>query len=222
MAYLGGDIKNSLHIQRKGNPFPAAVRPGRAGSTTTKGCFKMKTKLLKKGALTVGALALTTGAAGTLAASSASAAVLPAPPRVTAEGSIELGSPLQYEVFALWSGRHQGEVDYTNFTYAEPGSGVWAPAGEAPSGVSSPLQLVFNYQGSPYAHTLNGGLKLTALSNNRLAFTGTGYYDGGAITWKINGQITGDRITAVIRYNGSSYQVILAGRIAPNGICQVK
>ena len=67
----------------------------------------MKTKLLEKGALTVGALALTTGmAAGTPgAASSASAAVLPAPPRVTAEGSIELASPLQYEVFGALSER---------------------------------------------------------------------------------------------------------------------
>ena len=33
-----------------------------------------------------------------------------------------LGNPLQYEVFlALQSGRDHGQVDYTNWTYAEPG-----------------------------------------------------------------------------------------------------
>ena len=82
---------------------------------------------------------------------------------------MELGSPLQYETFLALqgSGRHHGIVDYTNWTYAEPGSGVYAPQ-------SGAHQLTFVYQGAPYAHTLNGGLKLVALSPDRLAFSGTG------------------------------------------------
>ena len=94
-------------------------------------------------------------------------------------------------------GRFHGDVDYTNWTYAEPGSGVWAP--EAASHA-----LVFTYQGSQYAHTLNGGLNLTALSPERLAFSGSGSYNGGGITWKINGQVANGKVRATIAYDGSS------------------
>ena len=83
--------------------------------------------------LTTGAAALVVTAGLAASAAAASAATLPSNhvlPRVAA-GSVELGNPLQYETFlALQSvGHHHGGVDYTNWTYAEPGSGVWAPAG---------------------------------------------------------------------------------------------
>ena len=100
---------------------------------------------------------------------------------------MELGNPLQYEQFLALQGfgRFHGEVDYTNWTYAEPGSGVWAPA-------QGSHALVFTYQGSQYAHTLNGGLKLVALSPERLAFSGTGAYnDQAGATWAISGQVAG-------------------------------
>lgn len=177
-----------------------------------------KKSLLKAGALGASTLALAAGAAGATAAS-ASAAPVPAAfmsntAAKGAVGSIELGSPLQYEVFALQGGRNHGEVDYTNFTYAEPGSGVYAP--EAAS-----IPLTFTYEGSPYAHTLNGAsLKLTALSNDRLAFTGTGYYNASASdTWTINGQVNGSRLTATITYGAwnPGYAVVLTGRIARDG-----
>ena len=124
---------------------------------------------------------------------------------------MELGNPLQYETFqALQSGRYHGQVDYTNWTYAEPGSGVWAPA-------AGPHALVFTYAGSQYAHTLNGGLKLTALSPERLAFSGTGAFNGGGITWKINGQVASGKVSATIAYNGQSYKVYLTGKVAKTG-----
>ena len=153
--------------------------------------------------LTLGTLLATTGAA--------SASTVRVPPRA-AYGSVELGGPLQYEQFLALQGfgRHHGQIDYTNWTYAEPGSGVYAPH-------SGPQQLTFTYQGQPYAHTLNGGLKLVALSPERLAFSGTGAYNGGGITWKITGQVNKDRLTAVIAYDGQSYKVFLTGKVAKDG-----
>ncbi len=161
------------------------------------------------------ALAVTAGLAVTTAGA-ASAATLPTKPLPReAAGSVELGSPLQYETFlALQGGRNHGDVDYTNWTYAEPGSGVYAPA-------AGPHALVVTYQGSQYAHTLNGGLALTALSPDKLAFSGTGSYNGQAgATWKISGKVTDGRVAATITYTGTlspGYKVALSGKIARDG-----
>lgn len=168
--------------------------------------------------LTTGAAALVVTAGLAASAGAASAATLPsnhALPRVAA-GSVELGNPLQYETFLALQGvgQHHGEVDYTNWTYAEPGSGVWAPAAGSHA-------LVFTFAGQHYAHTLNGGLNLVALSPERLAFSGTGAYDAqtGA-TWAIRGQVDHGKIKAEITYNGTlqpGYKVTLAGAVAANG-----
>jgi len=153
-------------------------------------------------------------AASTAGAASASTLSHPPVPRA-AVGSVELGSPLQYETFlALQGGRFHGDVDYTNWTYAEPGSGVWAPAAGAHA-------LVFTYQGAQYAHTLNGGLKLVALSPERLAFSGSGAYNGqDGATWVISGQVAGGKVKATITYNGTlqpGYKVVLTGKVAKDG-----
>ena len=159
--------------------------------------------------LTLGGLLATT------AATSASAAVRPPLPR-EAYGSMELGSPLQYETFLALQGfgRNHGVVDYTNWAYAEPGSGVWAP-------VQGQHALVFTYQGAQYAHTLNGGLKLVAMSPERLAFSGSGAYNGQAgATWTISGQVTKTTFKATITYNGTlqpGYKVVLTGKVAKDG-----
>ena len=162
-------------------------------------------------------LALAAGVAATTAGA-ASASTLPhpaAPPR-EASGSVELGNPLQYEQFLALQGfgRFHGDVDYTNWTYAEPSSGVWAPAAGSHA-------LVVTYQGSQYAHTLNGGLKLVAKSPERLAFSGSGEYNGqtGA-TWAISGQVAKGKIKATITYNGTlqpGYKVTFAGTVASDG-----
>ena len=76
--------------------------------------------------------------------------------------------------------------------------------------------LVFTYQGSQYAHTLNGGLKLYALSPERLAFSGSGSYSGGG-TWTIRGQVDRGRVSATIAYDGQSYKVFMTGKVASDG-----
>ena len=165
-----------------------------------------KTRTIITGAA---ALAVTAGLAVTTAGA-ASAATLPTKPlpRV-AYGSVELACLLQSESFlALQGGRYHGAVDYTNWTYAEPGSGVFAPAAGSHA-------LVFTYQGNQYAHTLNGGLKLYALSPERLAFSGSGSYSGG--TWTIRGQVDRGRISATIAYDGQSYKVFMTGKVASDG-----
>lgn len=167
--------------------------------------------LLTKTALTAGALGvLATAGAASASAASASTIQRHQPPRA-AYGSVELGTPLQYETFlALQGGRFHGSVDYTNWTYAEPGSGVFAPAAGSHA-------LVFTYQGSQYAHTLSSGLTLVALSPDRLAFSGSGSYNGGGITWTLKGQVTDNKVRATIAYDGQSYKVYLTGRVAQDG-----
>jgi hypothetical protein len=157
-------------------------------------------------------------AASTAGAGAASAATTYHQPHGVAYGSVELSGPLQYESFLALQGygRDHGFIDYTNWTYAEPGSGVYAPTAGSDA-------LVFALGGSMYAHTLNGaGLKLVALSPTELLFYGTGSYTAGGAgaTWKISGQVNGDRFRATIIYNGSynpGYKVTLSGKIASNG-----
>ena len=158
--------------------------------------------------LTVGGLLATSAAA-----LPASAAVRhPAPPRHVATGSMALAGPLQYEQFRALQGfgRHHGVVEYTNWTYAEPGTGVYAPQ-------SGSHQLEFTYGTGKYDHTLNAGLKLRALSNDRLAFSGTGFYNGGGVTWTIRGQVHRGLLRATIAYDGQTYKVFLIGTIAADG-----
>ena len=144
--------------------------------------------LLRRTSLVGGTLLIAGGAAGAMAASASASTTQGRYQPREAAGSVELGSPLQYEQFlALPGGRYHGNVDYTNWTYAEPGSGVFAPA-------AGPHALVFTFAGAQYAHTLNGGLKLVALSPDKLAFSGNGYYNGQAgATWKISGRVTAAR-----------------------------
>jgi len=162
-------------------------------------------------------LTLAAGVAATTAgAASASTLSHPAGPPREAVGSVELGSPLQYEQFLALQGfgRFHGDVDYTNWTYAEPGSGVWAPQVGAHA-------LVFTYQSSQYAHTLDSGLKLVAISPERLAFSGTGEYNGQAgASWTISGQVNKAAFKATITYNGTlnpGYKVVLTGKVAKDG-----
>jgi len=179
-------------------------------------------KIRKAAAITAATAAVASGGAA-LAATAASAATVSAPAALTAYhgpvkeaiGSVELGTPLQDARFAAFqNGPHHGAIDYTNFTYAEPGSGVWAP-------VNQPDALTFTYQGTSYAHTLDGGLKLAAVSPERLNFRGTGEYTGqtGA-TWAIAGHLQGSKVSFVITYNGTldpGYKVTANGTIASDG-----
>jgi hypothetical protein len=152
------------------------------------------------------------GAAGASTLNQATLMARHAPVRV-ATGSVGLTSPTQYERFtAIQGSPYHGAVRYTNFTAGEAGSGVWAPE-SAPHAVSFQLNGV----GTPYVHTLNGGLVLRALSNNRVAFSGTGKYTLSPQTWAITGQVNGDHVSFTIRYDASTYVVNGTGTIAPDG-----
>ena len=176
--------------------------------------MRIRTILTATAGTAVAATGLATAAISS-APVAASAATLTAAKPALASGSVELGNPLQYETFlAIQNGWYHGSVDYTNFTFAEPGSGVWAPANAAQA-------LTFTFAGTPYAHILNGGLKLTALSPEKLAFSGSGFYKGQAgATWTINGQVNGGKVTFTIKYDGTlspGYTIKASGTIAADG-----
>ena len=80
---------------------------------------------------------------------------------------------------------------------------------------AGPDALIVN---GSYNHTLNGAtLHLIALSNDRLAFSGTGYYNPGPYTWTIRGQIIGgNKVKATIVYN-TGYKMVMTGAIASDG-----
>lgn len=162
------------------------------------------------GTAAAGALAAT-AIAGTAGAAAAQTATLAAYHPAKAFGSVELGNPEQYETFlALQQGYNHGAVNYTNFTYADTASNVWAPVLNNGSEA-----LTFTLGGQPYGHHLDSSsLQLKALSNGKVAFSGTGSYDGGGITWKMTGTIAGTKVKADIAYDGQAYKVHLEGQIA--------
>jgi hypothetical protein len=169
----------------------------------------MISKIIAGTALAGAAIAATAGAAS-------AATVQPhAVPRV-ATGNVALASPLQFEKFLALQGfgPNKGFVDYTNFTYAEPGSGVWAPEAAAHA-------LTITYQGVQYPHTLNAGLVLKADSNNKLEFSGTGQYNGGGYPWTITGQVKGNTVSFTLKTTPASslpgYVMHATGTIAADG-----
>jgi hypothetical protein len=139
-----------------------------------------------------------------------------------ASASVEL-SGSGYEQYAQVNalqgfGRNHGTVDYTNWQYAAPGTGVWAPVNQVDS-----LSFQLNGTGTPYVHQLNSGLKLQAVSPTHLKFSGSGEFAGSGTlsnpqySWTIKGDVRGDRVSFTIDYNGSTYAVTASGLIAANG-----
>ena len=164
----------------------------------------------------IAGVALAGAAIAVPAAAASAATVHPAAPPKISVGSIEMGSPLQYASFVTiqGAGHNHGYIDYTNWTLANPGSGVWAPESAAHA-------LTFS-NGTAYVHTLNSGLVLKADSNNKLEFSGTGEYPATsstpAVPWTIKGQVKGDKVSFTIAYNApSTYSVKASGLIAANG-----
>ena len=74
------------------------------------------------------------------------------------------------------------------------------------------------YQGTQYAHTVNGGLNLVAVSPDRLNFSGTGEYNGQAgATWAISGHVKDNEVRFEITYDGTlnpGYKADAIGTIA--------
>lgn len=162
---------------------------------------------MKRIILTVAAAAAIL-AGGVVAAAPAMAA---APPHLT--GSVILSGPAQYESFNNIGGPASGSVNYTNFTYPSPGSGVWS------LGLSGPAEIDFGYQGSNYPHHLTvDSLQPTGL--NSYTFTGHGTFDPDqSYTWDATGSVSGTTLSMHIVYTGTQagYSLDFTGTINPDG-----
>lgn len=159
----------------------------------------------------------------TMAATAVAAAVLTAvpitgasaaPPLASATGGIALSGPAQYVAFSAFDygdTGDRGSVNYTNFTYADPGSGVWAVNGQS--------SVVFEYAGVPYPHTMTV-LSVDPTSNTSYTFTGSGYFNPNpSYTWTVTGSVVGTTVTLHIVYTGAEagYYLDATGTIQPNG-----
>ena len=143
-----------------------------------------------------------------------------------ATGSIVMGAPGQdhnekqaINFNAFERNTNKGNVTYTNFQYADAGSGVWA-FGDAAFNVS------FEYEGQcqgACVHTLQV-TDFQPLSPTSLSFEGTGVYASNP-TWTetFTGTIVGNKITLTLDADddGALYQwntTSLSGTITPEGL----
>jgi hypothetical protein len=136
------------------------------------------------------------------------------PPIASATGGIALSGPAQYVAFSAFDygpTGDRGSVNYTNFTYADPGSGVWAVNGQS--------SVVFEYSGAYYPHTMSVE-SIYPTSNTSYTFTGSGYFDPNqAYTWTVTGSVVGTTVTLHIVYTGAEagYYLDATGTIQPDG-----
>ena len=180
----------------------------------------MRSKLIKLAGSTIVAVAM-----ASIALTAMPQAALAAPAVEKATGSIVMGAPGQdhnekqaitFNVFERDT--NKGNVTYTNFQYADEGSGVWA-FGDAPFDVS------FEYAGlcnGACVHTLQV-TDFQPLSPTSLSFEGTGVYASNP-TWTetFTGTIVGNKIALTLDADddGALYQwnvTTLSGTITPQG-----
>lgn len=137
-----------------------------------------------------------------------------APSFTQATGSISM-SPSQFAAFNAFdygASGDRGTVNYTNFDYAAPGSGVWLPA-------VGTYALTTYVGASPYLHTM----VIDSVSPSSLTttmFSGTGFYVADpTVTWTVEGAVTGSGIWFQIVYTGTyaPYWFYAVGTIAADG-----
>lgn len=137
-----------------------------------------------------------------------------APPTASATGGIALSGPAQYVSFSAFDYGDTGDrgtVRYTNFTYPDSGSGVWAVNGQS--------SLVFELGGAYYPHTMTVG-SIYPTSNTSYTFTGSGYFDPNqAYRWTVAGSVVGTTVTLHILYTQAEagYHVDATGTIQADG-----
>ena len=143
--------------------------------------------------LTVAAFAV--AALGWLAAAAPAGAATAPTPKIT--GSVSLAAPAQYESIGAFVG-DKGSVSYTNFTCADPGSGVWSLH------TGSNIAVQFGLGGGTSPHTI----VIDSVSPTGLAsysFTGHGSYDPDAsYTWTATGTVSGTTLSLHVTYTGSN------------------
>lgn len=131
---------------------------------------------------------------GSLAA--AAPAMAGTTPHIT--GSFSLAGPAQYETINNVS-TAGGSLSYTNFTYADPGSGVWS----LPSDGSS-VALNFGLNGGVYSHHLTVD-SIQPTSTTSFTFIGHGTYDADpGYTWTATGSVNGTNLAMHIVYTGTN------------------
>jgi hypothetical protein len=170
---------------------------------------------LRKPILTLGAglVAASVVIVPVVTATTASAA---SPPHLT--GSVNLDNPDQYVAFNNISGTSSGSLTYTNFTYPDPGSGVW----------SLPQGTPINYTVSVGAAYFNHTLIVDSIEPNgasALSFTGHGFwadlYANGApvYNWTATGTVSGTSLKMHIVYTTGNpgYTADLTGTVASGG-----
>jgi hypothetical protein len=137
-----------------------------------------------------------------MAAASASTRHLPA--------AWGLASPAQYVTFAAFGHTmHHGWVDYTNFTYPDPGTHVW--------NISKANTIVFTTGSRTLTHSMTvSRIKPTSPDSSR--FYGTGA-SATSQPWTVTGGADWSKIWFTIRYTGADagYRVSAHGRIAADG-----
>jgi len=142
-----------------------------------------------------------------------------------ATGSIVMANPKQAITFDVFKTTPvKGNIAYTNFEYADPGSGVWVPG--ASTTLDSSLSLgsfdvQFSVDPNPaivstYTFTVNS---ITPLSPTSLTFSGNGVQQFGPWDGPFTGTINGSAITFTLsELNGAeSYTLNATGTIDANG-----
>jgi hypothetical protein len=130
-----------------------------------------------------------------------------------ATGSIVMSNPKQAIDFAAFEGQTKGSVTYTNFEYADPGSGVWVPGAtfNVDFGVDPSLAIVSTYEFAVDS--------VTPLSPTSLAFSGSGVQQSGPWHGPFTGKITGSTISFTLQeINGAeNYTLNETGAIDATG-----
>lgn len=129
-----------------------------------------------------------------------------------ATGSVGLASPMQYvsfNAFDYGASGDRGTVQYTNFEFAVPGTGVWMMGG----GGTLDVEL-----GGQYLHTMIVD-SVTPVSPTRTLFGGHGFYNPGGYDWTLTGMISGSNVAFEITYTTGlpGYVFSATGTIAPDG-----
>ncbi len=161
---------------------------------------------MRKAILTLGA-----GLAAALTAGLAAPAMAGTAPHIT--GSFSLAGPAQYETINNVSASAGGSLSYTNFTYADPGSGAWSLH------AGSPITLNYDQGGTTYSHTLIvDSIQPSGL--NSFTFTGHGSYNAdSSYTWTASGSVSGTSLSMHTVYTGTNagYTADTSGTINADG-----
>lgn len=113
-----------------------------------------------------------------------------------ATGSVVSSYPFAID-FAVFEEPMKGNLTYTDFVQADPGSGMWKQD-------DATIVLAVEYLGAPAgSHVLNIE-SWTVVSPTKITFSGTGYAGGGWTT-AFEGSIVGDLFTVTMKVYGNGY-----------------